>query len=745
MNQAFDTTPSGTSPIDAPPRPNTYPESVPRTPEQPPNAPGTPPRRPDDEPAETARPERRPAGSWWSRMWRNLGRDTVLVIPGLVISLIAFPVLIALFSVSISTVIIWIGVLLLPLTLYVATGFANLTRARARQWGAPIAEVVRRPRNRGFRAWIGVMADGRRWLDLLFETIFALPIHLFTFAVSVSWFFAGLGGVTFFFWGRFLPPDDTNLIDFVSAWVTNSPLTDLGFGAEATFQFVTGLVLLLTFPFVHHAMARLEILAITAGLAPFEGSGTSAGKARAGDEAGRDPSAAAAASAGLSSPAVAGSSSGSGADSSSGFGTEPSAGSGASAAASLLSRAGSEGWFWLLSIFVAVALVAISWPVTAVAYGVWTVTAMLIAIGQSAALVLAVRMPAAAIVLGVMSSAVGIYATSDSTGLVWPWATTSILALLFLHLIVGLRHSWLHLVILWAASAALGVLSLIAPHAGELSGALANVITTVSLTAGISAVAVVGNLWIRSRARLESERRLSAEELAKRQELEERNRIAQELHDVVAHSMSVISVQATTARYRLPDLDGRSLEEFDSIAGSARQALTEMRGLLAILRGGRDADLAPQPVLDDIPALVASTRGSGAEVELEFAAESAGISATVGLTAFRVVQEGLSNALRHAPGAAVQVTVRPVDEQLWVAVVNGAASNGADGGGQETAGHGGGPDHLGGDRTGSRHLGGGFGLKGMRERVEALDGTLRVGPTPEGGFEVVATLPTTTP
>lgn len=694
MNQSFDTThddttPSGASHVGAPPRPTTYPENVPRPPAQPPNPPGTPPRRADAEPAGAAVQEPRPAGSWWSRMWRNLGRDTVLVIPGLFISLIAFPVLIALFSVSISTIIIWVGLLLLPVTLYVATGFANLTRARARQWGAPIAEVVRRPRNRGFRAWIGAMADGRRWLDLLFESIFALPIHLFTFAVSVSWFFAGLGGVTFFFWGRFLPSDDTDLIDFVSAWVTNSPLTDLGFGAEATFQFVTGLVLLFTFPFVHHAMARLEILAITAGLAPL------------GDTA---------ASAGRSSPAAAGTSFASGASAPAFVGS------------SFFSRAGTEGWFWLLSIFVAVALVAVSWPVTAVAYGVWTVTAMLVAIGQSAALVLAVRLPAAAIVLGVASAAVGIYATSDSTGLVWPWTVTSILALLFLHLIVGLRHSWLHLVILWGASTALSALGLFAPHAGGLSGALANVITTVSLTAGVSALAIIGKLWICSRARLETERQLSAEELAKRQELEERNRIAQELHDVVAHSMSVISVQATTARYRLPDLDGRSLEEFDSIAGSARQALTEMRGLLAILRGGRDADLAPQPRVEDIPALVASTRGSGAEVELEFAVESAGVSPTAGLTAFRVVQESLSNALRHSAGAPVTVTVTSHGNRLEIVVLNGEPDNRTDAGGHS-------------------HLSGGFGIKGMRERVEALGGSLQVGPTEGHGFEVRASLP----
>ncbi|MGO1677307.1 MAG: sensor domain-containing protein, partial [Brevibacterium aurantiacum] len=644
---------------------------------------------------------------WWSRMWHNLGRDSVLILPGFFISLIGFVALIALFSVSIATIVIWIGALLLPLTLYVATGFANLSRARARQWGAPIAEVVHRPRGRGISGWFGVMAEGRRWLDLLFEMVFALPIRLFTFSVVIPWFFGALGGITYFFWGRFLPYDNTDLISLIAAWWNDTPLVDLGFGAEATFQFISGLILLVTFPFVLHAMARLEIAAITAGLAPGHDGATSAGKARAGDAWGHDPMGAASATSSGSTVLV------------------------SPAANSFLTRSAGEGWFWLMSIFVGVVLVAIGWPVTAVVYGMPAVVAMLLALTSSGALVLAVSKPIPAIVLGLVSSAAGIVLTADVTGEVWPWAVTSILALLFLHLIIGMRHSWLHLVILWSLSTVLGALSLTMPHAGGLSGALANVITTVSLTAGISIVAVIGNLWIRGRTQLATERQLSAEQLAKRQELEERNRIAQELHDVVAHSMSVISVQATTARYRLPELDTRSVDEFDSIAGSARQALNEMRGLLAILRGGRDADLAPQPTIDDIPGLVEATRGSGAEVELEFSAEPIEINPTTGLTAFRLVQEALSNALRHAPGAPVRVSVRTDEWQLSVSVVNGVPGSTDSG-----------TNHPGSGQPDGGHLGGGFGLKGMRERVEALDGTLQVGPTAEGGFEVKATLPT---
>src|SRR5699024_6939535 len=129
-------------------------------------------------------------------------------------------------------------------------------------------------------------------------------------------------------------------------------------------------------------------------------------------------------------------------------------------------------------------------------------------------------------------------------------------------------------------------------------------ITVLAIAAGAGIIGVTGRLFISGRRQLATERELSAAELAKRHELEERNRIAQELHDVVAHSMSVISVQATTATYRLPGLDERSLGEFDSRAAASRQARTEMRGPRAALRGGRDADLAPQPPIDDIPAVV---------------------------------------------------------------------------------------------------------------------------------------------
>lgn len=634
--------------------------------------------------------------SWWARLWHNLGRDSLLVAPGLIISAIAVPTLLTLFAASIATVIIWVGLLLLPLTLTIARAFGSLSRARARAWGAPIAEVAARPQGQGLRRLLAPTTDARAWLDLLFEAVFALPIRLLTFSVTAAWFFGGLGGASFPFWGRFLPEGGGDTVDWVVAWVTDSPVRDLGFTAEATFQFAAGIVLLLSFPFVLHAMALFEIATVRAGLSPLP-----AGPA---DASSASPSTSGAPSAPRSSAQ---------------HGRAP------STDISAFTAADGQGWFWLISAFAGVVLVAVSWPVTASAYEVPSLLAMLIGVAQSAALVLAVRWPSAAIGLGLAAQALSILLTADVSGLVRPVTVTALLALVLLHLLIGLRHSWIHLVVLWSVSAVLGVLGLILPHAGGVAGALSNVITVLAIAAGAGIIGVTGRLFISGRRQLATERELSAAELAKRHELEERNRIAQELHDVVAHSMSVISVQATTAKYRLPGLDERSLGEFDSMAASSRQALTEMRGLLAILRGGRDADLAPQPTIDDIPALVDITRGSGASVDLDLPADTVELTPTASLTAFRIVQESLSNALRHAAGAPVSVTVTASGQFLEITVINGPAEAAA---ASPTAA--------------KNPLGGGFGLRGMRERVEALGGSLQVGPRSLGGFEVRASLPT---
>ncbi|MFY1616540.1 sensor histidine kinase [Micromonospora sp. WMMD736] len=237
----------------------------------------------------------------------------------------------------------------------------------------------------------------------------------------------------------------------------------------------------------------------------------------------------------------------------------------------------------------------------------------------------------------------------------------------------------------------------------------------------LGALAIVGDLIRRnrlSRRALAAQTELSEREQERRAVLEERTRIARELHDVVAHHMSLIAVQAETAPYRLDDVPAPAAAEFAAIAGSARDALTDMRRLLGVLRSEASGpQTAPQPDLADLGAMVDAARRAGLAVTLD-ADPSPAVPAPVGLAAYRIVQEGLANAARHAPGAAVRVTVRSGPAGLGVRVDNSPpdAPPTADGG----------PGH---------------GLTGMRERATSLGGTFTAGPLPDGGYAVAAELP----
>lgn len=205
----------------------------------------------------------------------------------------------------------------------------------------------------------------------------------------------------------------------------------------------------------------------------------------------------------------------------------------------------------------------------------------------------------------------------------------------------------------------------------------------------------------------------------------ERQRIAREMHDVVAHSLSVIVVQADGGRYAAehdPDAANRSLE---TIATTGRQALTEMRRLLGLLRSGDGLDpVVPQPGVMQVDELVAAVEASGLSVTLAVEGSPTSIDPGTGLTVYRIVQEGLTNTIKHGgPQAAARVRVAYGAEEIRVEVVDdgrGAASNQPTAGPAETVGH---------------------GLVGMRERVELHGGSLVAGPAAGGGFEVRATLP----
>jgi len=200
----------------------------------------------------------------------------------------------------------------------------------------------------------------------------------------------------------------------------------------------------------------------------------------------------------------------------------------------------------------------------------------------------------------------------------------------------------------------------------------------------------------------------------------ERARIARELHDIVAHHLSVVVLQAAGAR-----ASGRASDRtLEKIEHSGRQALTEMRRLLGMLREpDEEPELNPQPGLGEVPALAESVRAAGLPVRLVIDGDEAALPAAVDVSAYRIVQEALTNVLKHAGCAHAEVRVCYVEDAVTIEVTD-------DGPGLDAA-----------DPVWAEATQGGRGLTGMRERVALFGGDLRAGPRPDGGFTVRARLP----
>ncbi|WHT20504.1 histidine kinase [Crossiella sp. CA-258035] len=213
-------------------------------------------------------------------------------------------------------------------------------------------------------------------------------------------------------------------------------------------------------------------------------------------------------------------------------------------------------------------------------------------------------------------------------------------------------------------------------------------------------------------------RRDMADEQAKTAVLAERARIARELHDIIAHHLSMIAVRTDSAPYRLSISDDRVREELVQLGDAARQALSETRGLLGVLRAeDAEPELAPQPTPAELPELVAEAERSGVAVALAVEGPARPVPSAAGLAVYRVTQEALSNARRHAPGAAVRVALRYLPGELELVVDNDP--------GLRAAGE----------------SGPGNGITGMRERIGIVGGEFRAGPRPDGGYTVRARIP----
>lgn len=379
----------------------------------------------------------------------------------------------------------------------------------------------------------------------------------------------------------------------------------------------------------------------------------------------------------------------------------------------------------IVLVVVAATLFAVAAPVTVAVYDVPVPLALLVTAVLSVSLGLAPVLPRTSSVAHLAAVAALGLLTAGSPAGPWPLPVTAIIGVGALLVVLGVRTDWRLTAAVWTAATVL-TLALVAVAPGRWEPAdvwAATFVVSAGSSLLLAGTAVAVGQRRAVRVELAEARRDVELEQARRRSVEERSQIARELHDVVAHSMSVVHMQAESAPFRVADLPPAARAEFAAIAETSRTALREMRQLLGTLRADTAAERAPQPGLDDLPALVRATQAAGIPVALQLDEGASGgtIDPLARLAAYRVVQEALGNVARHAPGAETAVTVVRRDAVLAVEVVNAAPP-------RETIAIVP-PDD------------GGFGLTGMRERVAALGGTIDHGPLPSGGFRVRVTLP----
>ncbi|MFJ9704674.1 sensor histidine kinase [Streptomyces sp. NPDC101234] len=361
--------------------------------------------------------------------------------------------------------------------------------------------------------------------------------------------------------------------------------------------------------------------------------------------------------------------------------------------------------------------------------------ASLLGFAPGGAVVLAMWRPIPAWWLSMTAMLVGAIALHGRLGMTpevvftWPWTAAGIIAHLLVLLLLTLR------VRARVAVEALALTGLVTWLLDGVWGAPLHESTSV-VTVVLSAIVVALGSALRGRreARVELGRQasLTEEERARRTLLEERSRIARELHDVVAHHMSVISIQAQVAPHLVDNPPDELKENLDGIRQNALEALTELRRVLGVLRSeSPDADApedagagphSPQPTLDRLDALVENTRAAGLTVTTRIDGDRRQLPSGVELSAYRIVQEALSNVLRHAPGATAHVAIEYVPYGLLVSVRNSRPT-----------------------RPAPASPGAGHGLLGMRERAAMLGGALTAESGPDGGYRVFARLPVTVP
>ncbi|MEV5988291.1 histidine kinase [Streptomyces sp. NPDC052051] len=301
----------------------------------------------------------------------------------------------------------------------------------------------------------------------------------------------------------------------------------------------------------------------------------------------------------------------------------------------------------------------------------------------------------------------------------WPFRPGSFFSHLVVLTVVAIRTRPRAAAWMWLVTGAYGLL------AQSLFGYEHSYVNTAPFLILSAFVLLAVTVWHVRRAaarEVTAHRTETAQERSRRTLLEERTTIARELHDVVAHHMSVVAIQAEAAPYRVENPPPELEKAFATIRENAVAALTELRRVLGVVRAeDYEAPDAPQPTLADLDALLANVRGAGLSVEKVTTGAVRELPQGVELSAYRIVQEALSNTLRHAPGATARVEIGYVLGGLGLRIVNGPP-----------------PQIM---PAKSTH-GAGHGITGMRERVSMLDGQITAAATDDGGYEVTVFLPT---
>lgn len=391
------------------------------------------------------------------------------------------------------------------------------------------------------------------------------------------------------------------------------------------------------------------------------------------------------------------------------------------ASSRVLARTVAPVWINVTAVSVALILYAVAWPTLHVTHAVPPIAQPLIAALAAFPVMLVRAEPAIgwAISAGsalVIALVIPHQATNDI-----PFQVVHIIALFTLLFAVVLQQRLPVVAVAWGATSLLLATTMSTDDGAQWVWPVA-----------LAAVVLVGVLlrWlVQSRRQLLQQEEVNELERARRTILEEKARIARDLHDVVAHHMSLVVVQAQTAAYRVDDVTPGARKEFESIGATAREALNEVRSMLGVLRSdGQLAEHTPQPRATDVLALCSGASRAGVEVSWTVDGALETVPDTVGLALYRIAQEALSNAARHAPGAPIRVHI-VCAESVDLTVTNEPSTTT--------------PGGLDDQQDSTGQFGHGHGIEGMNARAVAVGGQLSAGPSTDGGFEVRAHLPRT--